>query len=237
MEENKSLLRSIIPSELLEPNWRLWSFVILIVASMSALIVLPVKSFDGYVDPFYSPTVLLVPVAGLLRLTCYAFRKNYHRHLFKHPLDCTTSARGDSETRSYSGETKFFRLENAHRYFVYAGIAILPFFYYDMVGSITYAGGLTLRLGSVLMAAEVVALTLWLASCHSIRHLVGGRTDCYGCEFAGNKKNAVWRGQSYLNRHHELLAWAGLILIVAVDLYLRGLAAGMPIDATILRIV
>ena len=40
----------------------------------------------------------------------------------------------------------------------------------------------------------------------------------------------MYNGQSILNSHHEAFAWLSLIIIVFVDLYLRGLAAGLPID-------
>jgi hypothetical protein len=178
-----------------------------------------------------------VPIAGLFRLTCYAYRKDYHRHVFNHPNACGLNIRGDSTARDYSGETKFFRVENLHRYFLYAGIAILPFFYYDFYTSLIYSGSFVLRLGSLLLLLNAVALTLWVASCHALRHLIGGRTDCYGCVFARPQRKSLFNKQSILNRHHEFFAWFSLLTIIFVDLYLRGLAAGLPIDLNLSKIL
>ncbi len=232
-----TLFKQIVPSEFLEPNWRLWSFVILLVSGIWALMLFPLPVFKGYVDPFYAPTVLVVPIAGLFRLTCYAYRKDYHRHVFNHPNACGLDIRGDSSSRDYSGETKFFRLENLHRYFLYAGIAILPFFYYDFYTSLVYSGSFVLRFGSLLLLLNAVALTLWAASCHALRNLIGGRVDCYGCEFAGHQKKSIFNGQSILNKHHEFFAWFSLMTIILVDLYLRGLAAGLPMDLNLSKIL
>ncbi len=226
----------IIPNEFLEPNWRLWSFIALIVLAMFALFLFPVAPLNGYTDPFYSPTLLIVPIIGLFRLTCYAFRKGYYRHVFVHPEQCELTKQMDSTRREYSGETGLLRIENIHRYFMYFGVAILPFFYYDFYLSTIYFGMFTLRLGSILLLTDTVVLTLWVFSCHSVRHLLGGGVDCYGCRFAPKQRHGLYRLQSYLNAHHEVFAWSGLILIVFVDLYLRALAAGIPLDFTILYI-
>jgi hypothetical protein len=234
--ENANAKTHIIPPEFLEPNWRLWSFILLIGIAMVALFQFPMKPFEGYIDPFYSPTLLIVPVIGLFRLTCYAFRKGYHRHIFVHPVQCELNARIDTPARHYSGETGFLRIENLHRYFMYFGALILPFFYYDFYLSVVYAGAFTLRLGSLIMLADTLVLTLWVFSCHSVRHLLGGNVDCYGCRFAPKQRNGLYRLQSALNAHHEGFAWAGLIMIVFVDLYLRALAAGIPLDMTLLHL-
>jgi hypothetical protein len=226
----------LFPQELLEPNWRLWSFLGLLAVGFWALIKFPVPQFAGYIDPFYSPTVLIVPLPGAFRLTCYAYRKDYHRHLFKHPLGCANPERGDSASRHYTGEKNaVFQLENFHRYFLYAGLAILPFFYYDFYTSLVYSGSFVLRLGSLILLANALLLTAWTFSCHAFRHIVGGNIDCYSCVFAGSARKRIYDKQSWLNSHHEALAWVSLLTIFFADLYLRGLAAGLPIDFTLLR--
>ena len=143
-----------------------------------ALITYPVGVIHGYIDPFYSPTVLIVPIPGLFRLTCYAYRKDYHRHLFHHPLSCDDPERDDKVNRKYTGEKNaVFLFENLHRYFLYAGILLLPFFYYDFYRSLIYMD--SLRLGSLILLANALTLTGWTLSCHAFRHLIGGNIDCY----------------------------------------------------------
>jgi hypothetical protein len=230
-------LKSLFPYELLEPNWRLWSFIGILAVGFWALLEFPLASFSGYIDPFYSPTILIVPLPGAFRLTCYAYRKDYHRHIFKHPLGCAAADRGDKPTRTYTGERNaIFQLENFHRYFLYAGIAILPFFYYDFYYSLTYSGSFVLRVGSLILLANALLLTAWTASCHAFRHVIGGNIDCYSCVRAGGLRKSVYDRQSWLNAHHETLAWVSLLTIIFADLYLRGVASGLPIDATILRL-
>ncbi len=225
------ILKSILPPELLESNLRLYSFVFLLIFTITALFLFPVKEYKGYIDPFYSPTILLLPLVGLYRLTCYAYRKDYNRHVFKHPLNCPTPERFETKGRKYTGETSaLFKLENYHRYFLYAAIIILPFFYYDVYVSLFYTGVFILRLGSVLLATNAVLLTLYVFSCHSFRHLFGGRADCYSCMHGGKQVKKAFDFESWFNSHHELIAWASLIFIIFLDLYLRGLAAGLPLD-------
>ncbi|MCL5404451.1 MAG: succinate dehydrogenase [Candidatus Marsarchaeota archaeon] len=236
MDAQKSL-HSLIPAEFLEPNWRLYSFIFLVAFTIWLLLEFPVKPYKGIIDPFYSPTILVLPFVGLFRLTCYAYRKDYHRHVFKHPVSCALDSRGDSAKRTYSGETGFFRVENLHRYFMYFSVLILPFFFYDFYVSITFGGGLIIRLASLILLANALMVTIWVFSCHAVRHLTGGRIDCYGCKYAGKQRNSFFNFQSKLNAHHEALAWTSLIMFVFVDLYIRALAAGIPLDVTFIHIL
>jgi len=226
--------KGLFPYELFEPNWRLWSFIAILVVGFWALVTFPVAQFSGYIDPFYSPTILIVPLPGVFRLTCYAYRKDYHRHLFNHPLGCANADRADTEKRKYTGERNaIFQLENFHRYFLYIGIAILPFFYYDFVHSLVFSN--SLRLGSLFLLVNALTLTAWTLSCHAFRHVIGGNVDCYSCVAGGGLRKSVYERQSWLNKHHEALAWVSLLFIFFTDLYLRGLAGGLPLDATLLR--
>ena len=229
-------LYKYIPGEFFESNARLYSFMVLLAVAIAGLVIFPVAEFKGYIDPFYSPTILVLPFVGLYRLTCYAYRKDYNRHVFKHPLVCTAYGRLDDSTRKYTGETSMFmKAENLHRYFLYVAIAILPFFYYDFYISLFYAGYFILRLGSVILLLNALFITMYVLSCHSFRSLIGGRKDCYSCMAGGKGVNKVYRAQSRLNAHHEAIAWLSLIFIIFVDLYLRGLAAGLPIDKILIH--
>ncbi|MDE1870893.1 MAG: hypothetical protein KGI06_01495 [Candidatus Micrarchaeota archaeon] len=235
---NKNQIANLVPSEFLEPNWRLYSFAFLMVLASAALVLFPVREFKGYIDPFYSPTVLIIPLVGLFRLTCYAYRKDYNRHVFGHPNACQIYERGDSASRKYTGETStLLKLENYHRYFMYASVAVLPFFYYDLYLSLAYGGGFLLRIGSILLAANAVMLTLYVLSCHSVRSLIGGRKDCFSCMKLPRQRKGIYDVQSRLNAHHEALAWSSLIIIVSVDLFIRAISAGIPLDRIIMHIL
>ncbi|MCW1295864.1 MAG: succinate dehydrogenase [Candidatus Parvarchaeota archaeon] len=232
-----STMKKAIP-ELLEPNWRLWSFLAILLFAIVALFVFPVKEYKGLIDPFYSPTILVVPVVGLFRLTCYAYRKDYYRNIFNHPQSCAADERGDSASRGYSGETTLFAFNNLHRYLLYIGIILLPFFYYDFYVSVTYFGGFVLRFASLLILTNAILLTLWVFSCHAFRHVfAGGNVKCYDCALNPKARKGFFNVQSMLNKHHEEWAFISLVFIVLVDLYLRALAAGWPVDFRILQVV
>ena len=223
---NKAMTR-LIPSEFLEPNWRLWSFILMLVAGIYLMITYPVtySPSTGLTDPFYSPTVLVLPFVGLFRLTCYAYRKDYHRHVFNHPRSCEIGYRAEVKGREYTGETRFFRLENLHRYFMYFAVAILPFFYYDIIISFQYRAGFTLTLGGLLLIITPDFVTLYTFSCHAIRHLVGGNIDCYSCQHQTRRR--IFNGQTILNAHHETYAWLSLTMFFLVDLFIRATVAGV----------
>lgn len=231
--------RKLFSGELWEANLRLWGFVLILLLSVVALYLYRITgTVDGYTDPFYSPTLAIIPLIALFRLSCYAYRKDYYRHIFKHPLACKAGERLDEPKRTYKGETGFFFLNNFHRYFFYVGLAVLPFFYYDFYISLTYyAGYLTLRLGSIILLVNAILLTLWTVSCHAFRHLSGGYIDCYGCKTGGKGIKKWFNGQSRLNLHHEQFAFLSLLVVVGVDLYIRGLLFGLPIDFTFFKVL
>lgn len=223
--------------EFFEVNWRLWSFAFVLLLVLAAILLYPVKPYLGYGDPFYSPTVLILPLIALFRLSCYAFRKGYYRHVFSHPQACLNTERVDKEGRNYTGETGFFSLENFHRYFLYLAIIVLPFFYYDIYYSMFYQGGfLVFRVGTIIMVTEVIFVTLWTFSCHAFRHLIGGYKDCYSCTAMGKGQKSVFNGQSILNRYHEVFAYTSLLLVATVDIFIRALVLGWPIDFTFFKI-
>lgn len=234
----KTGLSNLLPGEFLEPNVRLYSFIALLILASLALIAFPVRPFKGYIDPFYSPTLIIVPLIGLFRLTCYAFRKDYNRHMFKHPVACPVYERVDSEKRNYTGETSMiFKLENYHRYFMYVALAVLPFFYYDLYRSLTFGGGFVLRLGSILMMVDIAALTLYVFSCHAVRSLIGGRKDCFSCMKMPKQRKKTYDIQSMLNAHHETFAWLSLATIILMDLFIRAISVGIHLDFVIVHIL
>ena len=238
MENSRSMKKAnevkypLIPSEITEANWRFWSFILLALVAIYLMYTYRVPVVQGLTDPFYSPTFLVLPLVAGFRVTCYAYRKDYHRHLFRHPNACNTDIREESSGRKYTGETRLFRIENYHRYFWYAAVAILPFFYYDIYLAMTYKAGMfTFSLGALLLVLNTAWVTIYTFSCHFFRHAVGGNIDCYSCPV--NKKS-VRRGffnkQSAINRHHEAFAWISLASFFLVDLFVRGVAYGLSIN-------
>lgn len=191
-----------------------------------------------YVSPFYSPffrptwipgwvsPALLVVIAPLgFRATCYYFRKAYYRSFFLHPPGCAVNegARGP-----YTGERRFpWTLQNLHRYFLYVAILLVANHWIDLGHALVWDGRLGMGVGTLVLLTDTVLLTGYVFGCHSLKHLVGGRLDCYHCERLGPAQYRSWRGVSALNRFHGLFGWASLISIAFADLYVRMLATGV----------
>jgi len=193
---------------------------------------------DPYLSPFYSPKlpfggmaapflILWIPLG--FRATCYYYRKAYYRSFFWDPPACV---RPEPRGGSYGGERVFpWILNNVHRYFLYLSILVLIFLWYDAITSFVDANGhFMIGLGSILMVVNVTLISLYIGSCHSLRHLVGGGNPCFSCVRGGAAKYTMWKGVSVLNPRHPLFAWLSLTSLFVVDVYIRLLIAGVLTD-------
>lgn len=210
-----------------------------------------VRAFEGryyewgpYLSPFYSPLIdpehrwwpfspAILILAGPLgfRATCYYYRKAYYRSFFLDPPACAV---GEGRRR-YRGETAFpFILQNVHRYFLYLAVLFLVFLWYDAVVSFRFDGGFGVGVGSLVLTANVALLSLYTFSCHSLRHLVGGKVDCFSCSASGRARHGAWRWVTALNERHGLFAWLSLVSVALADLYVRSVACGALTDVRLL---
>jgi hypothetical protein len=208
------------------------------------------RAFEGkffewgpYLSPFYSPLLsfhwwkfspaLLILAAPLgFRTTCYYYRKAYYRAFFLDPPACAVS---ESSTRKYRGETAFpFILQNVHRYFLYLAIIFICFLWYDAIKAFFFDGRFGIGVGTLIMLTNVCLLTLYTFSCHSLRHIVGGKLDCFSCSTFGKPRHSAWNFLSLLNERHMLFAWASLISVGFTDFYIRMLASGVFKDPRLL---
>ena len=127
--------------------------------------------------------------------------------------------------RRYGMENRFpFILMNAHRFFLYLAFIPLAVLWVDLLLAIWHDGQPRLGLGVLLIAADAVLVALYVFSCHSFRHLVGGGLDCFSCSANTRRRHGLWARVTSWNEHHGLWAWASLLSIVLVDLYVRALA-------------
>ncbi|HUO74979.1 MAG TPA: hypothetical protein VMU39_29720 [Solirubrobacteraceae bacterium] len=193
------------------------------------------KSFGLHISFTYAFFVIWVPLG--FRLTCYYYRKAYYRAFFLSPPACAVAGRSRGR---YRGETRFpFILQNVHRYFLYLATIVLVFLWYDTVraflfrtsdGSLEFGAGL----GSLVMLANVILLTVFTFGCNSLRHLIGGRLDCFTCSASARTRHKLWRGVSVFNSHHMLWAWVSLGAVGLTDLYIRLAASGVFHDPRII---
>lgn len=201
------------------------------------------RAFEGkfyewgpYLSPFYSPLIdehhhwwklspALLILGGPLgfRATCYYYRKAYYRAFFLDPPACAV---GEGR-HSYRGETAFpLILQNLHRYFLYMAIIFLGFLWKDAIQAFFFDGKLGLGVGTLVLLVNICLLTIYTLSCHSLRHLVGGKVDCFSCSAFGKSRYEAWRWLTALNERHMLWAWLSLFSVGLADLYVRMVSSG-----------
>ncbi len=198
-----------------------------------------------YLSPFYSPNVkemfgwnppfsfafliLWIPLG--FRATCYYYRKAYYRSYFMDPPACAV---GEPKSRNYKGEGSFpFILQNIHRYFFYLATVILAFLWYDAVRAFFFLDTATgkahvgVGVGTLVLLINVIMLSGFSFGCNSLRHLIGGKLDCFTCSATKRMRYKLWGGVSILNLRHMEWAWISLFTVGFADLYVRLCSMGI----------
>jgi hypothetical protein len=193
----------------------------------------------------FSAAVLILAVPVLFRFTCYYYRKAYYRAFWADPPACVV---GEPRT-SYWGENHWpLLLQNAHRYALYLATFFLLFLWWDVLHAFWWPtdqsgallGGshqIGVGVGTVVMLINVILLTGFTLGCNSLRHLVGGRLDCFSCP--GNVARArggykAWHFVTRFNEHHSLWAWLSLFSVGFADVYIRLCAMGIWHDVRLI---
>jgi hypothetical protein len=204
-----------------------------------------------YLTPFYSPCVsqgcvkeasefwpqilpnvwwlpyaaLTLPFLLLFRLTCYYYRGAYYRTVWQSPTACAVA-----EPRvHYSGETKFpLIVQNTHRYFFYVAAIISIINTYDAIAAFHSnqqgnINGFGFGLGNVILVGNVIMLWIYTLSCHSCRHVTGGRLKHFSKHPV---RYWIWTQVSRLNTRHKLYAWITLGTLMLTDFYIALVASG-----------
>ncbi|HKP41141.1 hypothetical protein [Mycobacterium sp.] len=207
----------------------------------------------NYLTPFYSPCMskgcipeashfwpqiipdvwwipfaaLSLPFLLLFRLTCYYYRGAYYRSVWQSPTACAVA----EPHAKYTGETRIpLIIQNTHRYFFYVAGIISVINTYDAIvafHSDKGPGGFGFGLGNVILVINVIMLWVYTLSCHSCRHIVGGRLKHFS-------KHPVrywfWSQVSVLNNRHKLYAWVTLGTLMLTDFYIMLVASGTISD-------
>ena len=111
---------------------------------------------------------------------------------------------------------------------------VLGFLWYDAVRAFVFDGSFGVGVGSLVLLANAILLSLFTFGCNSVRHLVGGRLDCFTCSARARARHTLWRGVGVLNGRHMEWAWISLIWVALADLYVRLAAGGVFVDPRII---
>jgi hypothetical protein len=203
---------------------------------------------DGLISPFYSPclSTSCVPDSALggftpigswwkmspaliilvfplgFRMTCYYYRKAYYRAFWQSPPACAVA----EPHGKYTGETRFpLILNNAHRYFFWAGLVFNVILTWDGILAFRNADGAWghMSLGTLVLLANATLLWLYSLSCHSCRHIMGGKLKHFSKHPLRYKG---WTLVSKLNHKHMLFAWVSLFGVALADAYVALVANG-----------
>lgn len=204
-----------------------------------------------YLTPFYSPCIskgcgeasdfwpqilpdvwwlpyaaLSLPFLLAFRLTCYYYRGAYYRTVWQSPTACAVA----EPHAKYTGETRFpLIIQNTHRYFFYIAGIISVINTYDAIVAFhsTKTGGFGFGLGNLILLGNVIMLWVYTLSCHSCRHVVGGRLKHFSKHPV---RYWMWSQVSRLNTRHKMYAWITLGTLMLTDLYVALVASGVITD-------
>ena len=204
---------------------------------------------EPYISPFYSPCITtscegdtfpklftgpswISPALYILvfplgfRLTCYYYRKAYYRSFWLAPPACAVA----EPHQRYTGEARLPLLgQNLHRYFFYAGLVFNVILTYDVVFAFRDETGAWghMGLGTLVLLANATLLWLYSLSCHSCRHIVGGRLNNFSRH---PMRYRFWTVVSTLNGNHMKFAWFSLFSVAFADFYVLLVASGTITD-------
>ena len=137
----------------------------------------------------------------------------------------------------YKGETRLFLFQNLHRFFLYLALIFIIILAIVVVHACIYVTEdgheFGLSVGGLVLGLCTTLLALYTFSCHSLRHLVGGKLDCFSCVAMGDARHKVWKGVSVLNKRHMLWAWLSLFMVGFADFYVFLVASGRIEDLRI----
>ena len=169
-----------------------------------------------------SPAIIILIFPLGFRLTCYYYRKAYYRGFWLSPPACAVA----EPHKKYTGETRFpLVLQNIHRYFFYAALLVASVLTYDTVLAFRdehHHWG-HMGLGTVVFLVNIVLIWAYTLSCHSCRHIVGGKLKHFSKHPV---RYRTWQFISRLNARHMLLAWASLVSVALADFYVYLVASG-----------
>jgi hypothetical protein len=187
-------------------------------------------AFPAWWPPFLpqSPAFFLPAFAIAFRFTCYYYRGAYYKAFVLRPPSCAVGA---VQGHDYRGEQSLLIFQNLHRYTLYGAVLLLLFLWWEGLAAFFRGGQFGLGVGTLVMVINAALLTGYTFGCHSWRHLIGGRMDCFTCE--GGRVSTgyrLWRPSTWLNERHQQFAWFSLVWVAFTDAYIYLVSSGAITD-------
>lgn len=173
-----------------------------------------------------SPALLILIFPLGFRMTCYYYRKAYYRSFWMSPPACAVA----EPHKKYTGETRApLIMQNAHRWFFYAGMVFNVILTIDAVLAFRDGEGHWghVSVGTLVLILNATLLWLYSLSCHTCRHTIGGRLKSFSKHPLRYK---LWTRVSILNHYHQQFAWVSLFGVAFADVYVRAVASGAITD-------
>ena len=162
-----------------------------------------------------SPAFFIPGIAIAFRATCYYYRKAYYRAFAATPPACGVQG----APLKYRGETALLLFQNLHRYVLYGALLLLVFLWYDAFAAFFRHGKFGIGVGTIVLLINATLLSGYTFGCHSWRHLVGGKLNCFSCDGSTKTRYKIWKKSTWLNERHMLFAWLSLFWVAFTDFY------------------
>lgn len=174
-----------------------------------------------------SPALLILVFPLLFRFTCYYYRGAYYKAFAGSPPGCAVDA---IPQKDYRGETFLLVFQNLHRYALYFALLFMLVLSADGIAAFFRDGEFGMGVGSWILIINPTLLGFYTLGCHSWRHLIGGRKDCFSCAGMGQLRYGAYQKVSWLNQRHKLFAWCSLFWVGFSDFYVRMVSKGVWVD-------
>ena len=178
-----------------------------------------------------SPAWLILAGPLACRGTCYYYRKFYYRAYFMTPPGCSV---GPVKQKKYNGETFLFLFQNLHRYTWYIAVCYIAILSWDAFISYwqggVIGGQFGVGVGSLILTINPILLGMYTFGCHSCRHLVAGKLNCFSCGAVPQTRHGLWTKITKLNENHMFWAWVSMIWVGLTDAYVRLCSMGVITD-------
>ena len=182
--------------------------------------------------PWVNAAVLVLWIPFGFRGTCYYMRRVYYRTFFASPTACWVDEPEINKKLGYKGEKRLFIFNNLHRYFLYAAMIILVIKWWDVTHTLQFDDGYGMSIGTLVMGIEAFLLTMYVTSCHALRHLAGGALDRWTTGISKIRGKLFGR-ISLLNRSHGFWFWTSLIFVFFGDLWVLAVCEGYLSDMSL----